>query len=248
MEAQPQSGEVPKDRGTSAYRQVDLLGCLTDAEKATLLDFATLLSFPRRSHLYRQGDPSTSIYLIKSGEVRTYYTGSKNHEFTIGIWSAGDLCGAPDIASARRALSGVAQTDVESYRFELDALERACHAMPHFGFQIIKALSFKVRWVSMIVGNVSTKDAKTRLCELLLALGSLLSEGDEGDDSAVMRRVSLGQLALMIGASRQWTTHAMTELRERGAVEVVDRDHVRIHRLPLRREAERAQLGGSAAP
>lgn len=238
-------GEELKDSPTSAYRQVDLLACLTGAEKSTLLDFATLVSFPSRAHLYRQGDRSTSIHLIKSGEVRTYYTGSNNHEFTIGIWSAGDLCGAPDIASTRRALSGIAQTAVESYQFELDALERTCVAMPHFGFQVIKALSFKVRWVSMIVGNVSTKDAKTRLCELLLALASLVSEGDEEEDSVVMRRVSLGQLALMIGASRQWTTRAMTELRGQGAVEVLDGAHVRIHRVPLREQAERAQLGHS---
>jgi CRP/FNR family cyclic AMP-dependent transcriptional regulator len=232
-------GGAPKEHVSSPYRQVDLLGGLTDADKPTVLEFAALVGFPSKGHLYRQGDRSSSIHLIKSGEVRTYYTGSNNSEFTIGIWSAGDLCGAPDIASGRRALSAIAQTAVEAYEFELDRLEQACLAVPPFGFQVIKALSFKVRWVSMIVGNVSTKDAKTRLCELLLALSSLIAEGEE-DDFVVMRRVSLGQLALMIGASRQWTTRAMTELRERGAVEVLDGSRIRIHRLSLRDEAERA--------
>jgi CRP/FNR family cyclic AMP-dependent transcriptional regulator len=239
MHAEPNPSDEAKDTGMSAYRQTDVLGCLTDAERSTLLDFATPASFPKRSHLYRQGEPSTSIHLIKSGEVRTYYTGGGNQEFTIGIWTTGDLCGAPDIASTRRALGGVAQTDVETYHFELDMLERACHAIPHFGFQVIRALSFKVRWVTMIVGNVGTKDAKTRLCELLLALGSLASEAEHGDEPVVMRRVPLGQLALMIGASRQWTTHAMTELRERGLVEVLGGARVRIHRVPLRQELER---------
>ncbi len=109
----------------------------------------------------------------------------------------------------------------------------ACRRVPDFGVEVIKALSFKVRWVTMIVANVTTKDTRSRLCQLLLAFGSLFGAEDD-DDILLLRKFSLGDVGMMIGCSRQWTTSTMGELRDLGAVPVVEGGYLRIHPARLR--------------
>jgi CRP/FNR family cyclic AMP-dependent transcriptional regulator len=216
------------------YKQIDLLGSLDNADRSVVLGFATPRRLRRGAHLYQQREPPRSVHVVTSGLVRTYYKGAGGEQFTIGLWSSGDLVGAPDLVGPRRVLSALAHTDVETQEFTLDSFDQACRRVPAFGLEVIKALSFKVRWVTMIVANVTTKDARWRLCELLLVLSSLFAAEEDDDAALLVRKFSLGELGMMIGASRQWTTRAMGELRDLGAVRVVEGGYLRVYPTRLR--------------
>ncbi len=231
MTLQASDPVLPRAKG---YKQPDLLGRLDSAELAAVLSFAKPCQFRRRSHLFRQGEQPMSVHVVTSGLVRTYYEGARREQLTIGLWSRGDLVGAPDLVGSRRVLSALAHTDVETQEFTLDAFDHACRRVPDFGVEVIKALSFKVRWVTMIVANVTTKDTRSRLCELLLVFGSLFGAEDEDGGTLLLRKFSLGDLGMMVGSSRQWTTRTMGELRDLGAVRVVEGGYLRIFPARLR--------------
>jgi hypothetical protein len=65
--------------------------------------------------------------------------------------------------------------------------------------------------------------------------GSLFGVEDEDGGIVLLRKFSLGDLGTMVGSSRQWTTSTMGELRDLGAVRVVEGGFLRIHPPRLRR-------------
>lgn len=183
-----------------------------------MLGFAQLRRFQAGATLYMTGDHSSSVYILREGIARTYWTGAGGRELTVGVWLPGDIVGAPDVATGRRALSAAALRDVTAYEFSTESLMAASAAVPAFAWALILALSFKVRWVSMIAANLRTKDALTRLCELIVMLGDVYGEDDRSGKITLSAKFTQEELALMIGCTRQWTSRSLTELRERNIV------------------------------
>lgn len=205
--------------GGVPYRQAGLFASVSESDRKRVLGSGRRRSLPAKAPLYYQGDRVKSLCIIESGVVRTFYTNLDGHEFTIGFWGAGDIVGAPDLSGAgRRALSAVAQTQATIVELASDSLEGLCAEVPAFAVNLIRVLSFKVRWVSLAAANLSTKSAATRLDQLLLALSEI------SDDRLDDHRVRLGRiytqsnLASMVGCSRQWLNVQLGELRSRGAV------------------------------
>lgn len=179
------------------------------------------------------GDSSSTVYLLSEGIVRTYWTGAGGRELTVGVWLPGDIVGAPDIATGRRALSAAALRDVVAYEFSADSLRTASVEVPAFGWNLVLALSFKVRWVSMIAANLRTKDALTRLCELIVMLGDVYGERD-GGKVTLNQKFTQEELALMIGCTRQWTSRSLTALREQQIVSLDKRGIMQFDRAKMR--------------
>lgn len=207
------------------YRQVDLLASLSPAERSKVLSYSQRRQFQAGATLYMAGDLSSSLYILSEGIVRTYAIGADGRELTVGVWLPGDIVGAPDVAMGRRALSASALRDVVAYEFSAESLRTASTDVPGFGWALVQALSFKVRWVSMIAANLRTKDALERLCELIVMLGEVYGERDRGGRVTLTQRFTQEELALMIGCTRQWTSRSLTTLR-RANVVMVDKHGV----------------------
>jgi CRP/FNR family cyclic AMP-dependent transcriptional regulator len=180
------------------------------------------------------GDPSSTLYIVSEGIVRTYWTGAGGRELTVGVWLPGDLVGAPDLATGRRALSAAALRDVVAYEFSPDSLRAASMGVPAFGWALVLALSFKVRWVSMIAANLRTKDALTRLCELIVMLGDVYGERDRSGKVTLTARFTQEELALMIGCTRQWTSRSLTSLRRQQIVTLSKQGIMQFDRAKMR--------------
>ncbi len=193
------------------------------AERSDLLALSRRLTFYRGALLFHQGEVGSAFFIIDSGSVRTFFTARDGSEFTIGFWKSGDLCGTADMAAERRALSAVAETKVVAYEFAPADLGRLMTQCPMFCQELFRALSFKVRWTSMIAANLATKSASQRLAEILRALAEIDGTPVAGGRIALNRRFSQQELALMAGCTRQWVSQQLAALRERGALETTTR-------------------------
>jgi CRP/FNR family cyclic AMP-dependent transcriptional regulator len=204
-----------------SYKQGDVFSGLSDPDMDEICRKATLRAFERGTFLYLQGEHSSSLFLVRRGMIRTFYTGLDGDEFTFGFWEVGDLVGAPDLSghgTTRRALSAQAVARVEVLELAPNLVEELCLKFPVFALNLVHALSFKVRWVSMIAGNLSTKKVARRLMELLKILANMY--GVPSDDSRVIlgRRFTEYHLAMMLGCSRQWLSIQLRKFRTLGIV------------------------------
>lgn len=176
-----------------------------------------LCSYRPKQFIFSQGDMSRSTYFIRRGIVRTFYVSPDGREFTVGLWSAGDMFGAPDVTQDTRSLSAVADTAVEVYALSEPDLALAVSRIPEFALGLVRALSFKVRWVTMLTKILSTQRADSRVCQMLLALSEIFGER-HGEHVVLTRRFSHQELAMMVGCTRQWVTHTFRRLRHAGAI------------------------------
>lgn len=194
------------------------------AERSELLALSRRLTFKRDALLFRQGEPGSAFFIVDSGTARTFFTAGDGSEFTIGFWKSGDLCGTADMAAERRALSAVAETKVVAYEFAPADLGRLMAQCPMFCQELFRALSFKIRWTSMIAANLATKSASQRLAEILRALAEIDGTAARGGRIVLNRRFSQEELALMAGCTRQWVSQQMAVLRQRGALSTTTPD------------------------
>lgn len=199
-------------------KQGNLLERMPPGERSAFGRLAHRQLFERHAALFHQGEPGSAFFVLESGSVRTFFTAGDGSEFTIGFWKAGDLCGTADLAAQRRALSAVAETPVRAFELGLADLGPLIQHCPVFSQELIKALSFKIRWTSMIAANLATKSARERLTEILRALAEIDGVPIGAGRWALTRRFSQEELALMAGCSRQWVSHELSVLRDRGAL------------------------------
>ena len=86
-------------------RQIDFFSGLPPEDHELFVQRAHRRHYKKHTLLFQQGDETTSIYVIEAGWVRTFATSSAGKEITIGLWSCGDIIGAPDVCATTRSLS-----------------------------------------------------------------------------------------------------------------------------------------------
>ncbi|WP_437587470.1 cyclic nucleotide-binding domain-containing protein [Sorangium sp. So ce1000] len=95
-----------------------------------LLQEMTLTQYPSGTHIYREGNPATSAYLIVRGEVEVNQRAHEGQAERVVIVGRGALIGDYDLfASGTHAEAAQAKTDTEVLaldRIDLEALRRAC--------------------------------------------------------------------------------------------------------------------------
>jgi CRP-like cAMP-binding protein len=192
----------------------------------------------RNTLIYSQGDPPGSTYIVESGMVRTFRLSRDGREFTVGFWPRHEIIGGPDIFTTEpRMLSAEAVSDSVLLGFSAQDLEHLVDHIPRFARNLIAALSFKSRWMMHVSNILGTRSALQRIVHVVL-----LQADVHGDTTPEGRRVithlSHNDIALLVGASRQWVTQALADLERNGLIEYRSRRIVLIDETELERLAD----------
>jgi CRP/FNR family transcriptional regulator, cyclic AMP receptor protein len=74
-----------------------LFARLEPAEYQRLQSASAVLRFRAGQDVFRQDDPHHGMFVILSGEVKTYYTGPSGREITLAYWAPGNFVGGPEV-------------------------------------------------------------------------------------------------------------------------------------------------------
>ena len=109
---------------------------------------------------------------------------------------------------------------------------------------MVRMLSKRLRQAEVRLAELAHKEIPARLASLILRLSA--SEGIMSREGVrIDTRYTHRQLGTMIGSNRESVTKAMSALREKGAIEVVDRriylrDHEALEEVAEARPAARS--------
>lgn len=176
--------------------------------------------YPSGTLLFQQGDRQRSVYIIRTGTVRTFYAAPSGREITLAYWQAGDLLGADRIyggGAFRWSCQTITPTEACSIP---DADMRTLVAtVPELAIAFVDTLSFKLQWLSGLVQVLATESVSRRLARLLDMLCELYGiQSDQG--ITISAPFTHEDLAAMVGASRQWVTMALDRFQERGVLKL----------------------------
>jgi len=198
-------------------KQRSLFEGFSEQEMAEIHQRSIRKSVPRGHVIFEQQDIGKDIFWIEKGGVKTYYTSLSGNMITIGLWSSGDVIGAPDIDFNRRLLSAQVVQDAELLLLSSQEVNCILETIPRFKHNLIAALSFKVRWATTMIDRLATESVIARVAQTILAITYLHGE-KAADGSAQIRHLSHQDIADMVGASRPTVSLTLRKLEVAGFI------------------------------
>lgn len=223
------------DEGTP--RDVNILAALSDDECAALCAAATVRAHAPGAMVFRQGDPHDGIFIILSGQVRSFYAGPSGREITLAYWSPGNFVGGPEMfGQSPHVWSGQAVRHTQVLHVRGAELRRLMERVPRLAVALVEALVSKGKAYSALIHMLGTRSAAERLAQLLLLMADL--DGRRTPEGIVIgRTLTQEDLAKMVGSTRQWVTTSLDRFREQGFIAIMPNKIVIADEDALRRFA-----------
>jgi CRP-like cAMP-binding protein len=136
----------------------NLFAHLQPAEYQRLRDASSVLHFRSGQDVFRQGDPHHGMFVILSGEVKTYYTGPSGREITLAYWAPGNFVGGPEIfGGGFHMWSGRAMRATEVLHVRGRELRRLMTEIPNLAIGLVEALEHKGKCYSTMIHMLGTR-------------------------------------------------------------------------------------------
>jgi CRP/FNR family cyclic AMP-dependent transcriptional regulator len=220
--------------GTSRSAYVSVL---TEADWDLLFKTGRESCFSAGEMIFRQAEPHVNSFMVLKGIVRTFYSSPDGKEITLGYWWPGEIFGGPTFVGegTMHVWSGKAVEDSAVLALRGRDLENLCDCSPTLARFLVRALEFKLRWMSMLFQTLTTQSVSTRLAYLLVHLAD--SYGEKTDEGIVIsHRFTHEDIASMVGATRQWISTTLGGFQRQGILTVqkrriVIRNHARLQQF-----------------
>lgn len=212
---------------------VDILAALEASELRCLLDVSSPLKAAAGAPVFHQGDRHEGIFIIRSGQVRIFYSGPSGREITLAYWSPGNFVGGPEIfGGGQHMWSGQAVRPTELLHIRGSELRKLVSQIPRLAVVLLEATVHKGKCFSALIQMLGTRSAAQRLAQLLVLMGEF--EGrKQAEGIVISRTLTQEDLAKLVGSTRQWVSSSLERFREDGVVEVsatriLIRDEIRL--------------------
>lgn len=204
-----------------------LLDALDPSQQRLLEQTTRMEDVKRGERIYEPGDSSESLFLVKTGVIKTASLGPGNREVLISFRHPGDLFGELALfdESPRDHLAK-AHEDSRICALNRDVIRRLAHESPEVAFRILTMLGRRIRQFGARIEQLSYKSAAARVARALVDLAEEHSvEDDRG--TVIAFKLSQRDLANLVGLTRETVNLVLHDLQRRGLVET-DRRTIRL--------------------
>src|SRR6266849_165312 len=165
------SNVVAPVQTTSSGMMVTATKVMPSPEVLDFKGYFKVENFPHNSVIYRPGDTSDRVYLLKTGRVRLMRIGKNGARSVVSILRPGDLFGElfrPDGTSIEEL--SVAAGEAEVWSIEGRDFRAQLEARPTLAVDVIRAYAERVRGLRKRVLGLTFKEVPARLADILLTL------------------------------------------------------------------------------
>lgn len=196
----------------------------------------------RGEALFRAGDVFSSLYVIRSGSVRTARLGDEGDEQVIGFHLPGELVGLEGIGDEAHHCDAVALERTSVCAVHFAQLEQVAARLPSLQQQLHRIMSREITQDHEHLMALGRRTARERVALFLHSLSERLKHAgyDGGDFRLTMSR---DDIASYLGLALETVSRLLTKLSDEGVI-AVDRRRLRI-RDPV---ALAAAAGHTGAP
>jgi CRP/FNR family cyclic AMP-dependent transcriptional regulator len=189
----------------------NLLAQLSDPARQAVLAMGRRRDYAPADLLYRQGDHHNGVYLIEEGLIRSYYHSEDGRELTLGYWAVGHFVGAPQMfGGGRHTWTSVAVVDARCLWLPGAELRVLAQQWPELALALVDALAHKSQCYCALLQLLATQSMRVRLARLLVMFAAR--------DESMPTKLSHGDMASMIGSTRQWVSQTLARFAEDGLI------------------------------
>jgi len=192
---------------------------VTAAELETLRGAVRMRSFGKDSHVFREGDPGSHLYLIKSGQVKILRVAAGGGEIVFAVVGAGEIFGELSLfePDGERSADAVALEPTECALLARDPVLAFLLEHPLLLLRMLTSLVGYIQRKDRAMAEVAFLDIPGRIAQRLVDLAE--SRGERVGEGVVIR-IPLPQRppAGMVGASRENVNRALHRFVEIGYI------------------------------
>ena len=187
---------------------------------------ATRRKVKRGGTLFRNGEPFTSLYAIRTGFFKTCVATEDGRDKVTGFQMAGEIIGLDGIVHDHHTCDAVALEDAEVCVMPFDGLEEVSREVTALQTHVHKVMSREIvreHGVMLLLGSMR---AEERLAAFILNLVQRLHARGFSSSELVLR-MTREEIGSYLGLKLETVSRTFSKFVEEGMVEVKQR-HVRI--------------------
>jgi CRP-like cAMP-binding protein len=197
-----------------------LFGALSQADRTLVAEHMRKATFKAGKTIFSRGDVGRELYLLLEGRVRLSVFSADGRALSFKLAGAGEIFG--EIAmldGGARSADAIALTDVVAMTLSQTRVEALLAGNPRVARAAIVYLCTLLRHTSEQAETIALHPIEVRLARYLLARLKLRDGGAEISKPLPLELgMSQGELALLVGASRQKVNAALAHLEGTGAI------------------------------
>lgn len=203
---------------TDVLQRVPIFSRLDPADRESLARAMRRRTYKRGDVLFHRDDEGSLLYCILSGRVRIFLPTGAGEEVTLDILKPGDVFGELAVFDELpRSASASALEDVAVLTLDRTTVLSSLADHPKAAGSILAELSRRLRHANSMIEDIITLDVPGRICKKLLELsdehGTRTPQGIQ-----IGVRFTQGELASMIGATRESTNKVLRNFQSRGLI------------------------------
>jgi CRP-like cAMP-binding protein len=220
-----------QDRRRELLGKVPLFAGLAPERLAALAQVATTRRLSAREELFHKGDPASQVYVVASGRLKVATTSTEGDEVLFAIMDEGEVVGdLPMLTGGRRTASVVALEPSELVAISRRDFLRYLREHPEAAIELMVVLAERLVRISEFAEDVLFLSLPARLAKKLLNLAERYgAETPEGLRIGI--KLSQGELADLVGTSRESVNKQMQAWRKEGVVEM-EHGEIVVHDAP----------------
>jgi CRP-like cAMP-binding protein len=197
--------------------QVTSLGAIVRTHLLNMDGVAKFSPNRRFASLYSEGSPADSIYFLESGLVKIHRRGDEGKEIILQIIAPGEVFGEQALGTEQlRAVSAEVLQEGLIYVVPRDLFLTFCESHPEVWRHIAVMTINRKRELEKKIELLCLRDVEYRILFYLVELA--LAIGQKIDAHEYSIPLSQGELASLIGATRETTSTTLNTLARRGLV------------------------------
>lgn len=174
-------------------------------------------NYSKGEFIFRQGDEGTSLYLIKTGEVKISSLSIEGRESILAILWPGDTFGELALFDSKpRSTDAVSRSDCELLSLSNENFWQALDSHPAAYKRVLEMMSLRLRQADQLIEDSAFLDVPARLARVLLRIAQNEDHSLGGNG---LVKVSQSELAGMVGATREMVNKSLRKLEAVGHVE-----------------------------
>lgn len=179
----------------------------------------------RGEHLFRQGDTLRSLYVVRSGSVKTYLSTRYGLDHVVRFYLPGEVVGLDALADTRHPSSAQALEISSVCRIALDAVD-GNRGNPKIQRQLLKLASQEMVSEHARSVMLAQRDAGERLATFLLQLSQRYAKRGYSDHEFNLS-MSRQDIASLLALAVETVSRLFTHFQSIGLISV-ERRHIRI--------------------
>ena len=182
--------------------------------------------------LYHMGEAARSIYLMRSGLIKTSLVSPGGHELTLRLHKTGDILGELCLCIGERREQAVALEESDVVEVPLELLLARLQRDSVAALEFARASSVRLLETYQRLESLAAEPVVGRLTRALLDLAADLGE-PAAHGTEIRHHITQEELGRLISARREVVSSLLNELRKAGLISYTRRGYIVVYREAL---------------